>query len=149
MIIYEGIFFDEETVEFIRSLEEKPLPVLSEDVHCTFKFKPKGNEIFNELAGKEIEVILTGYASNGKNSGFKIQLPEDIMKYYINYDEKRPGKLKVPHITTSLGFGATPMNTKDLDFQPLDKEYKIKGKFGFWVSTGYYSGRISFEENGE
>ena len=132
MIIYEGIFFDEETTEFIRSLEEKPLPVLSEDVHCTFKFKPKNDEIFN-----------------GNNSWFKIQLPEDMMKYYINYDEKRPGKLKVPHITTSLGFGATPMNTKDLDFQPLDKEYKIKGQFGFWVSTGYYSGRISFEENGE
>ena len=92
---------------------------------------------------------MTGYASNGKNSGFKLQLPEDIMKYYINYDEKKPGKLKVPHITTSLGFGATPMNTKDLDFKPLEKEYKIKGKFGFWVSTGYYSGRISFEENGE
>lgn len=149
MIIYEAIFFDKETVELIHSLEEKPLPILSEDVHCTFKFRPKKNEIFNDLVGKEIEVTLTGYASDGMNSGFKLQLPEDIMKYYINYDEKNPTKLKVPHITTSLGIGATPMNTKDLKFKDLPKKYKIKGKFGFWVSTGYRTGKISYKKDGK
>lgn len=147
MIIYEGIFFDKETVDFILSLEEKPLPVLSEDIHCTFKYKPKKDEIFNELAGREIEVTIIGYGSDGKNSGFLLKLPEDMKKYYINYEEKIPGKLKVPHITTSLGYGATPMNTKNLKFKLLPKEYKIKGRFGFWVSTGYRTGRISYKEN--
>ena len=140
MVIYEGIFFDKEAIDLIHSLEKEPLSKPCDEIHCTFKFRPTKEEVFNDIVGKEIEVTLIGYASDGKNSGFKLQLPEDIQKYYINYDEKDHTKLKTPHITASLEEGAIPMNTKDLDFKPLSKQYKIKGKFGFWISLGYNRG---------
>lgn len=133
MISYEGIFFDKETVKFIHSLEKNPLPIINDEIHCTFKYHPLENEIFNELVGKEIEVLLIGYGCDGNNSGFLVQLPDDIMKYYINYDEQNSNVLKKPHITASLSLNAQAYKTKDLKFEPLKTHYKIKGKFGFWI----------------
>ena len=133
MLSYEGIFFEGETVDFIHSLETEKLPLVNDEIHCTFKYHPIDNEIFNELVGKEIEVLLVGYGHDGKNSGFKLELPEDIMEYYINYDEENPQVLKVPHITASLSEGAKASKTKNLSFVPLDKPIPIKGKFGYWI----------------
>ena len=132
MLIYEAIFFDDETSKFIRSIEKQPLEIEYEDMHCTFKFRPAKDEIFNELVGKEFDIKIVGYASDGHNSGFSIELPEELNKYYINYDPDT-NKLKTPHITVSLSEGAKPAKTKDLDFKKLDKTYTIKGKFGYYV----------------
>lgn len=133
MLSYEGIFFEKETVDFIHSLEKNCLSIVNDKIHCTFKYHPLENEIFDELVGKEIEVLVVGYACDGKNSGFELKLPEEIMQYYINYDEQEPSKLKKPHITTSLSKGATASKTKDLNFIPLDSPYMIKGRFGYWI----------------
>ena len=83
--------------------------------------------------GKEFEILLIGYGNDGFNSGFQIQLPKELIPYYINYDEQDPTKLKVPHITASLSEEAKPSNTKNLKFKPLAKPIKIKGKFGYWI----------------
>ena len=85
MLSYEGIFFEGETIDFIHSLETEKLPLVNDEIHCTFKYHPANNEIFNELVGKEIEVLLIGYGHDSDNSGFLIQLPTEIEKYYINY----------------------------------------------------------------
>lgn len=133
MLSYEGIFFEGETVDFIHSLETIKLPIVNNEMHCTFKYHPLSDEIFDELVGKEIEVLLIGYGNDGKNSGFELQLPNELTKYYINYDEDNPSKLKVPHITASLSEDAEPFRTKDLHFESLSKTYTIKGKFGYWI----------------
>ena len=99
MISYEGIFFNEETSQFIHSLEKPQLEITNDIIHCTFKYHPNDDELFDELAGKEIEVLLIGYANYGHNSRFKIKLPDEINPYYINYDEQNPTILKTPHIT--------------------------------------------------
>lgn len=136
MISYEGIFFEGETVDLIHSLEKEPLSNVNDKIHCTFKYHPSEDEIFDELVGNEIEVLIVGYGCDGDNSGFEVQLPADVSRYYINYDEKKPGKLKKPHITASLAKGAKASNTKDLKFERLPNFYIIKGRFGYWIKEG-------------
>lgn len=131
-VSYEGIFFEGEELEKIKSLEKEHLPVTNDQVHCTFKYHPNEDELFDNLLGKTFEIKLIGYASNGKNSGFEIELPSKLRDYYINYDETT-GKLKVPHITVSLAEDAKAVNTKKLKFIPLPKKQKILGKFGYWI----------------
>ena len=135
MLSYEGLFFDEEAIKIIKSLEKKKLPIINDVIHCTFKYHPLEEEIFNELVGKEFEIELIGYGCDGKNSGFSLKLPDELLKYYINYEEKNPRKIKIPHITTSLAENAKAENTKNLKFIPLENPTKITGKFGYWIKN--------------
>ena len=102
MLSYEGIFFDNKTVELIHSLEINPLAKVNDEIHCTFKYHPNKVEIFNDIVGQTFEVFLIGYGNDGKNSGFSISFSDRLLPYYINYDEQNPSVLKVPHITASL-----------------------------------------------
>lgn len=133
MLSYEGIFFEEDMVNIIHLLEKEKLEKVNDEIHCTFKYHPNSDEIFNEIVGQEFEIYLVGYGNNGQNSGFEILLPEELNKYYINFDEQNPDVLKVPHITASLADGAKASNTKNLDFKPLEKPIKLIGKFGYWL----------------
>ena len=133
MLSYEGIFFEGETINLIHSLEKERLPMVNDEIHCTFKYHPSDDEIFNEIVGKEYEVLIVGYGYDGKNSGFKLQLPDELLKYYINYKNIDTKELNIPHITASLAEDAKASNTKNLDFIPLDKPISIKGKFGYWI----------------
>lgn len=49
MLSYEGIFFEENIVNIIRSLEKKKLARINDEIHCAFKYHPNNNEIFNEM----------------------------------------------------------------------------------------------------
>lgn len=133
MVSYEGIFFDEDTVEFIHLLEGKKLARVNDKIHCTFKYHPNDLEIFNEIVGQYFDLYLVGYGNDGKNSGFKVMLPEVLEEYYVNYDEENLEKLKVPHITVSLGEDASAKNTKDLTFVSLKNPVKLVGRFGYWI----------------
>ncbi len=106
---------------------------VNDEIHCTFKYHPNEEEVFNDIVGKNFEVFLIGYGNDGMNSGFQILLPDELIPYYINYDEQNPDVLKVPHITSSLSEGAKASNTKNLDFKPLEKPIRIVGKFGYWI----------------
>lgn len=136
MISYEGLFFEGDTIELIHMLEEKQLPRVNDEIHCTFKYHPNNNEIFNSIVGKTFDVYLTGYANDELNSGFMIQLPDELMEFYINYHEDNPTRLKPPHITASLAEEAKASRTKDLDFKPLPTPIKITGRFGYWIKDG-------------
>lgn len=126
MVSYQGIFFEKDMAELIHSQE-------NDEIHCTFKYHPVDNEIFNEIVGEYFEVYLIGYGNDGQNSGFEISLPKDLKSYYINYDEDNPSVLKVPHITASLARNAKASNTKNLKFIPLEKPIKLVGRFGYWI----------------
>ena len=78
-------------------------------------------------------MYLIGYGNDGMNSGFEIELSEELKPYYINYDEINKSILKIPHITASLSDDAEAVNTKNLKFNKLPQKYKIKGRFGFWI----------------
>lgn len=83
MLSYEGIFFDENALKIIKANELYHLPILNDIIHCTFKYHPLENEIFDELVEKKFEIRLIGYGCNGKNSGFQIKLPNELINYYI------------------------------------------------------------------
>ena len=131
MLSYEGLFFEGKDLEVIRSLESKPLDNINDEIHCTFKYHPLEDEVFNELVGKKFEIYIIGYGNDGKNSGFEIKLPKELEKYYINFDNE--GNLKIPHITASLADGAKASNTKNLKFERFSTPVKVTGTFGFWI----------------
>lgn len=133
MIKYEAIFLDEESINLIHELEENKLDRVNDEIHLTLKYKPKDNEIFNDIVGKEFDMYLIGYANDGMNSGFEIELTEELKPYYINYDEINTTTLKKPHITASLSNEAEAVNTKNLNFVKLPQKYKVKGRFGYWI----------------
>ena len=133
MIKYEAIFLDEESIKLIHELEENKLDRVNDEIHLTLKYKPKDNEIFNDIVGKEFDMYLIGYANDGMNSGFEIELTEELKPYYINYDEINTTTLKKPHITASLSNEAEAVNTKNLNFIKLPQKYKVKGRFGYWI----------------
>lgn len=130
MVKYEGIFFDKSTEELILKNEKIHLENINDILHMTFKYKPLEDEIFDEIVGNFYEIELIGYGCDGENSGFQVSLPDELKKYYINFDEVNKDKLKTPHITTSLSKRAVPMNTKDLNFVPLDKSIKVDSDIG-------------------
>ena len=133
MLSYEGIFFEADMVDLIHSLETEKLARVNDEIHCTFKYHPATDEIFNDIVGRTFEVYLVGYGNDGQNSGFEILFPEELKYYYINYDEQNPLVLKKPHITVSLAKGAKASNTKNLSFKPLEKHIKLVGRFGYWI----------------
>jgi len=150
MLSYEGIFFEKEAVDLIHSLELETLSNINDEIHCTFKYHPSTNEIFNNIVGKTFEVFLIGYGNDKQNSGFEIRLPNELQEYYINYDEQNPNILKKPHITASIAEGAKSSNTKNLNFIPLKNPIKIIGKFGYWIkeeNKEYLSYEPYYKEN--
>ena len=75
MLKYEGLFFEDDMFNLIKSLEENKLDVINDinDIlHCTFKYHPNSNEIFNDIVGKSFDIYLIGYGSNNQNSDFEI-----------------------------------------------------------------------------
>ena len=131
MINFEGLFFTKESYALLKSLEKQKLPISSDIYHCTFKLFPDKDEVFSNLIGKEFEVEISGYASDEMNSGFLINIPDELKEYYLNYDENM--KLITPHITTSINYGAKNRNTQNLKFERFDNSYKVKGIFGMNV----------------
>lgn len=122
MLSYEGIFFEAGMVDLIHSLETKKLARVNDEIHCTFKYHPTTDEIFNDIVGRTFEVYLIGYGN----------------------DEQNPTVLKTPHITASLAEGAKTTNTKNLNFKPLEKPVKLVGRFGYWIK-GKSEEHLSYE----
>lgn len=135
MLSYEGIFFEADMVDLIHSLETEKLASVNDEIHCTFKYHPTTDEIFNDIVGRTFEVYLIGYGNDGQNSGFEILFPDELKDYYINYEEQNSTVLIPPHITVSLAEGAKAINTKNLNFKPLEKPVKLVGRFGYWIKN--------------
>lgn len=140
MVYFEGIFFDKDTIKLLHSLETKTLAKINGHFHCTFKYRPKDEEIFDNIVGKSFEIVLVGYGNDGINSGFEVAFSNELKPYYINYVDQNHKVLRTPHITVSLAEGAIPENTRNLKFVPLKKPIKLRGKFGYWIKdeTGEY-----------
>ena len=133
MLSYEGIFFEADMDDLIHSLETEKLARVNDEIHCTFKYHPTTDEVFNDIVGRTFEVYLIGYGNDGQNSGFEILFPDELKDYYINYDEQNPTVLKAPHITVSLAEEAKVLNIKNLSFKPLEKPVKLVGRFCYWI----------------
>ena len=126
MIHYAGLFFEGKSKKKIQELEKDKKDEIHDMLHCTFKYEPVDESIYNEIIGKEFEITLIGYGSNKENSGFEILIPDELKKYYENPNG-------VAHITASIVTNGKAANTSKLIFKELDNPIKIKGKFGYWI----------------
>ncbi len=110
--------------ELVKLQGEGALTKVIPNMHITFlhgTLKP----FPSMLMGKEIPIAITGYASDGKNSGFSVLLPPQLNEYYENPNP--------PHITVSLGEDGRAVDTGLLHFTPLEKVINITGKLGYCV----------------
>lgn len=139
MLKYEGLFFDNATEDYIHSLEENKLECVNDKIHCTFKYKPTNEEIFNDIVGHKFVIELIGYGNDGKNSGFSVKLPNKLKKYYLAKDV-------IPHITASISNNAKAINTRYLKFKKFEKPYKITGTFGYWIVDDDENEYLSFNK---
>ena len=131
---YQGLFFDQQTQEKLIDLQENGLHEIVKDMHVTFKFG-KTEAYPEELMKKVFHLQLIGYASNGKNSGFRVKIPEELHLYYQNPN--------TPHITVSLGEidgeKGRAIDTGTMEFKKLDKPVTIQGQLGYYI---YGKGKV-------
>ena len=125
---FQGIFLDNEVEKQLIALQERGLEGNIENMHITFKFGDT-EKYPEELIGREFVIKITGYGSDGKNSGFSVELPEELKTYYKSSS--------IPHITVSIGevdgIKGKPVDTAKLDFKPLKEPIEIQGKLGYFI----------------
>lgn len=154
MLQYQAIFFNKETMESLIAKQDEKLTNNILNMHVTFKYMPTEEEIenFSKIVGKVINLKVIGYGSNGKNSGFEVELPKEIEQLYTNshvvYENGLPQiKRTTPHITVSLNEGAKAVDTGKLDFKPLERPFEISGIAGFYeINKDIGKGKIVYEK---
>ena len=125
---YQGLFFDEKSENKLIELQKEKLKENIRNMHITFKFG-ETEKYPEELLNKEFKVKIIGYASDGKNSGFQVELPEELKLYYKNQN--------CPHITVSIGeidgIKGKPVDTGKLKFELLENPVEMNSKLGYYI----------------
>lgn len=85
-------------------------------------------EIFNDIVGEFFEIKIIGYACDGKNIGFEIEIPHDLKKYCIHHEYKNRNILIIFHITTSISLAG---KYKEFRIYSFIKTNKDKKRFGY------------------
>lgn len=139
---YQGLFFDEESQKKLIKLQKDKLKDNIRDMHITFKFG-ETEKYPEELLGKEFDVKIIGYASNGRNSGFQIELPDELKTYYKNQNG--------PHVSVSIGevdgVKGKPVDTGKLKFELLENPIEMKSRLGYYIfGKGKIMNNEIFEE---
>lgn len=121
-LIYEGFFLAHNgrgMDNMLKGKLERDIP----DKHITTEFKPK--EAHPDLYGIGAWFKLTGYANDGKNEGYSVELfqinttaPEEYRKNL----KALYNAISVPHITLSVTKDGKPKDTANLDFEPVKRD---------------------------
>ena len=126
---FQGIFLDETSKKRLIALQEKKLKYIVRDMHITFKFG-KTEKYPEEVLNKDYEVKIVGYAATDKNSGFQVELPEELKAYFKNENG--------PHITVSIGevdgVKGKAYETGLLYFSKIKSPFMISGRFGYYIN---------------
>lgn len=124
MIVYVGIFLNPASIKL---LMEKAFRLEREvqNMHCTFSFRPDAETVsaFEKIEGEPAKLVVIGKGYNNENSGFLVELPEEIKALYKN--------TAVPHITVYVGENGKPVNTGKLNFKPCE-QFEVEGVFGLF-----------------
>lgn len=101
---------------------EKRLSRVIEHPHITLAYMPvDANE---SLFGQIAEITLVGYANDGMNEGFLVEVSSACSEL-----DSMLKAVSVPHITVSVSEDSKAVETADLNFEPI-KPIKINGVFG-------------------
>ncbi len=116
---YVGCFLDyKELLEKVRELRYNSLPNEKVNPHVTFEYHPASVDTC--LFGEKIFVAILGYGNNGENEGLQVTLScgnkqlSDMIK-----------KIDRPHITLAVSSSGQAVNTKYLEFKPVDPVYIV------------------------
>ena len=151
-VVYQAIFINPEDIAKLIEKQGEKLPREIKDMHCTFKFQPSEEEIkkFSKLLGKALSLKIVGYCSDGKNSGYEVELTPEQNEAYTNFhsvdtESPIPTVAKTtPHITVSMEEGAKAVDTGMLPFSKEGFEpFIVHGKAGFFTSRTKDKERIS------
>ena len=131
-VIYTGIFFNK-TVGENTILNSVVLEKGIEYPHVTFKFRPSESELkkFVTIAGEVSTVACTAYGIDNDNEGYLVDIVNASFKMKEAFY-----KIEVPHITTGLGTNGKAVNTRFLEFKPIDPPILLAGRFGFFTDKG-------------
>jgi hypothetical protein len=126
-VLYKGLFIENDSsLSLIKSEGAKRLAVDIQDKHVTFEFKP--SDLFPEhFLGPLFFMKVVGYANDGKNSGFKVQLPSVLAPYYKGAN--------TIHITSSISLEGKAKDTAHLTFEPIEP-FNISGRLGYFTNKG-------------
>ena len=107
---------------------------LSKDIefkHITTEFKPA--KTHEHLYGQQATFMVTGYGNDEVNEGYRVKLVS------CESDELRElyEAIPIPHITLSISPEGKAVNTKNLDFKPID-EFIVFTKFGGFLGKPIY-----------
>ena len=93
--------------------------------------KNEPEEVDRSLFGQRIRIRATGYASDGKNEGLRVEL-------FTNDPElaRMAAEIAVPHITIAVGEDGRSVDTKDLAFRDIEP-IELFGKFGGYTRSGF------------
>ena len=134
---YQGIFFDDSVRTELIKFQKKGLNENIINMHVTFNYG-RLYKFPEDILGKEVEVIIVEYGSDGLDSGFAVEIPEELNKFYKNKS--------VAHITVSLGevngIKGKAVDTGKWEFNKLDKILKIKGRIGYFSSGVVFDNSI-------
>lgn len=126
---YIGCFIPfEELFEKIKILKGKRLFRIIQNPHITFVYEP--DQVDESLFGQNIKVKIIAYGNDGRNEGVKVELFSDNQEI-----KKMAARIETPHITLSVSENGKSVNTKYIDFKPIDP-IKIFGKFGGYTENG-------------
>ena len=81
--------------------------------HVTVLYMPE--DALQPLFGTEAEITVTGYGCDGKNEGLEVTLhcADPVLQELIR-------QIPVPHITLSVSRSGKPVNTRFLQFSPVE-----------------------------
>lgn len=130
--IYNAVFIDD--VEKLYRLFPAKLSKKIDCPHMTVKFVARTGEAFHpELYGSSVDLVVTGYACDGKNEGLLVDPWADDP-----HMQRLCGEITVPHVTLSVADSGKPVDTAKLDFMPVasEKEIVLRGTYGAYTKNG-------------
>jgi 2'-5' RNA ligase len=126
--IYTGIFLDNARVY---ALFPPQLSVRPSHLHVTLSFRGGVESAHEELLGEVVDVRIVAYGNDGKNEGLKVELLAENPEL-----QKLCDAVEVPHITLSTSREAKMVNTRFLEFAPLEKPVELTGRYGIVTRSG-------------
>lgn len=138
-IIYSGIFVDPGEIydAFPPQLSHK-----IRDPHITTAYRPDAKGVHLDDLGSSASIQIIGYGNNGQNEGLLVKIAAESPIIQKTIDERvapdEAGELKpvLSHITLSIADGAEAVNTKYLDFKPLETPINLSGKYALFCKDG-------------
>ena len=139
-VVYAGIFLNPDDVygKFPPQLAHK-----IRDPHITTAYRPSAEKILLDALGSGAKIIAVGYGNDGNNEGLLAEVITEDPALQKVLDEREEmtddaGEVKpVPiHITLSISEAAKAVNTRNLNFQPLDTPVELTGIYKLFAKDG-------------